>query len=188
MKKYGKPPKIFKVGITASLYESLIKEYEASDIKDMIYVYFDTSVNPEEASLRKIEARLRLRIKNGKYSLEFKRKKQGSIEEIKQELNHEEACSLFQGYMPTGKIKVELDKLQIKTICNIKSTQTRRAKKPFRGGILVLDKTCSRGKIFYEIEFRSFNCSFENVQRLRSKFNLGNRTALVNKLIAMWCA
>ncbi len=189
MKKYGKPPCIFKVSITGSQYSALIHKYREDQIKRMHYIYFDTSLDFETAQLLKRNMRLRVRVKNGKCSLELKIKTV-EIQELKQKISDTELSDLFQGNLPEGKIKQVIGNMSGK-IMNIKTANTTRAKKDFEGGLLVLDKTICRGRTYFQIEFRSYDNrskTISDLSRFKRKLGLIKKAAIITKLMFIWCA
>lgn len=188
MKKYGKAPCILKVSITSSQYFALIKKYQEDQIKEMIYIYFDTSCEVNQAQLLANKTRLRVRVKNGKYSLELKIKTRREIKEFKQKISDKELANLFLGNLPDGDIKRTIARVD-GSLLNIKCSQTSRAKRSFQGGTLVLDKTTCRGKTHFQIEFRSEKKNHPRVVGvIKKEINLQKRAAIITKLISMWCA
>jgi uncharacterized protein YjbK len=185
MKKYGKPPCLFKISITASQYAALIKQYREDQIHRMYYIYFDTSHQINEAQLLKKKMRLRVRVKDKKLSLELKIYGVNN-QEFKQEISDNDLAELFQGRLPDGEIKKFLEEFE-GLILNIKTAHTTRAKKDFSGGVLVLDKTVCRGVTHFQVEFRSYINQPGVISEFKRKFKLIKKTTIITKLMFMWC-
>jgi uncharacterized protein YjbK len=72
-KKYGKPPCLFKAHINTDDFWRLAQRFELQgDWSQMVYMYFDTSHQSNDAELYNHDLRLRVRIKDEKKSLELK--------------------------------------------------------------------------------------------------------------------
>ncbi len=156
-KNFGKPPCIFKICISSAKYEVLLKDFKNSMFKEMSYFYFDTNLDPEKAELLKANVRLRLRMKNGRHTLELKNKMIYPSADFSQDLSPMQLRSIFREEVPNGIIRQQLLELGFSdSIVWISCTRTVRIKRNFYDGVLVLDKTVHVLETHYSVEFRSY--------------------------------
>lgn len=178
-KKYGKPPCLFKAEVSADEFRLLVKFFEGrGDWFQATYIYFDTDMCCQKAKLYQRRLRLRVRIKDGLYSLELKDYNNLRHREIAQRIGEEDFRNLLQGVLPTGEIKrrISLLSLEVPFRC-VNLANTIRKKIHFEGGILVLDQTNWHGEECHEVEFRSENPILSTTMRyIRRHFCLSGRT------------
>ncbi len=187
-KRYRKPPIVFKTDIDWPYFNRLRALFRDSDEKEMIYMYFDTSILKAEAKLFSLDIRLRARLKDGKYSLEIKSKRDGLHFNYFQPISVRGFHGVFWGEIPDGKIKQILDELNLN--CGIRfvaATYTVRAKKNFEGGVLILDKTANGSAYSYQLEFRSTQqISAEKLVDVKKKLGLVGDLAHRSKIRLIW--
>ena len=185
LKKYGKPPRIFKIDISSMEYKLLIRGFTKVDIKEMLYFYFDTSFKAEKAKIFKANSRLRVRVKGKKYSLELKNH---PAKDFSQTISLSEFALLFQGTMPKGIIRNRLLELNLPDqVLLIGVAHTTRAKKSFNNGVLILDKTSNCQKASYQIEFRSDNpISAQELQIIKKNLDISDHLAPISKVKRIW--
>jgi len=155
--KYGKPPCIFKAGITEEKFWELARHLESrGDWSQMVYIYFDTSADREQAELYHHDLRLRVRVKGDRKSLELKDYRDDRHWDIGQLISEEQFRCILHGELPDGEISRILSVLELKGHLHcINLANTNRQKTRISDGILVLDTTDWPGKTCYEVEYRS---------------------------------
>jgi len=157
-KKYGKPPCLFKAGISPDDFWRLAQSFDLQgDWSQMVYMYFDTSLQSNDAELYNRDLRLRVRIKDEKKSLELKDYRDGRHWDVPQRISEEEFRGVLQGQLPEGEIGriISVLSLQGHLRC-VKVANTIRKKICIEDGILVLDMTLWPAAR-YEVEYRSEN-------------------------------
>jgi len=185
VKKYGKPPCLFKVQASLAEYKILIKSYTLADIKGTVYFYFDTSLDFREAKFLNSRVRLRIRLGRLKHVLELKNRPALDISQI---ISFSELNSIFQGVVPDGPIKDRLAELNLPSAISLIGTaHTIRAKKLFHDGVLVLDRTVNAGQAHYQIEFRSDKSfSDREVQTIKDGLGLLGGDVEISKIRRVW--
>lgn len=189
-KKHGKPALIFKTDLSSLEFELMANSYKLEDFKESAYFYLDNNTTDlGSVSLYKMGVRLRIRVKEGRYSLELK----DSVykKQIIQKIGEKKLNLLLSGVIPKGRVRKEMKKLEIdlsKKVFLVSVSRTIRAKKFFLNGILVIDKTTSLGRNTYQFEFRSDNPKdrtlvFEDIEK-KMGMNLGNHH--VSKIDLIW--
>jgi uncharacterized protein YjbK len=172
MKKYGKPPCLFKAHISPDDFWRLAQSFGLQgDWSQMVYMYFDTSAQSNDAELYNQDLRLRVRIKDEKKSLELKDYRDGRHWDIGQRISGEEFRGLLQGQVPEGEAGriISVLHLQGHLRC-IRVANTIRKKIWINDGILVLDMTVWPSAR-YEVEYRSEQNKIPlAVKNIRSSF------------------
>jgi len=188
-KKYGKPQLSFKIDIVYSKYESLLRGFKKSEMKEMLYLYFDTDLLPEKAKLLKADARLRARIRGGRYSIELKFRHGNQFEDYYQPITLLELGLILQGLVPIGHIRSKLLSLALlDKMFLIGTAQTSRVKKFYEKGILVLDKTTNADQTYFQIEYRSEqNISPNKIESIKDELGIYGDDSN-NKLKRVWQA
>jgi uncharacterized protein YjbK len=185
VKKYGKPPCWFKAQVSSAEYEGLIKGYNPTDIKEMVYFYFDTDLDSREAKFLSSRVRLRIRLGRRKHVLELKNRPASDISQI---ISFSELNSVFQGVVPNGPVKDRLTQLNLPNLVLLIGTaHTIRAKKLFHDGTLVLDQTVNAGQAHYQIEFRSDKSfSDREIQTIKDGLGLAGGDVEISKIRRVW--
>ncbi|MGM0851866.1 MAG: CYTH domain-containing protein [Bacillota bacterium] len=114
--------------------------------------YFDTP----DYQLKGNQSALRIREKNGTYTLTLKTPLEEDLLETNQRLTIEESESLLhQGAFPEGEVKDVLISLQIPTqsLHHFGTLTTSRAEIDYKAGLLVFDKSSYLQKEDYELEY-----------------------------------
>jgi len=166
-KKFEKYPCRLKANISFEQY--FVTEHfqftNNSERKQSLYVYFDTL----QRDLFKQGVRVRVRIRNGMYSFEVKRKTSDERTETSHAISLKEFQNLLQGIFPEGQVKSLLAHYDILFPLQwIETAVTIRQKRFLREGILVLDQTYFNSIKCFQIEFRTqFPVSLESLDRVK---------------------
>jgi uncharacterized protein YjbK len=154
----------------------------------MLYFYFDTSLKKEEAQLLQSNIRLRVRIKEQKCSFELRNYQADTYQNFLQEISWAEFNFFLQGELPKGVVKEELLAIGLEApLILIGSSQTVRAKKPFYGGKLIIDKTTNLNQDSWQIEFRSEQkFSSYMIGKIKRELGISGRCCFVRKLKRIW--
>lgn len=159
-----KKPYLFKIQISPEKYLLLQKKFNFKKIKESSHFYFDTNKEASEAKLFKQKIRLRVKIEDNKYLLEFK-KKDEKIFEITQPISPKDFEDILKGIFPEGDIKKELNKLDSSfKLEQVGTSTSTKSKADFLEGVLILDKTIydHNNSKSYGIEFRSLKSYSED--------------------------
>ncbi|MCA1059477.1 CYTH domain-containing protein [Rossellomorea aquimaris] len=114
--------------------------------------YFDTP----DHQLKEKQSALRIREKNGKYTLTLKTPFNEDLLETNQSLSKSQADSLLgEGTFPIGEVKDVLKSLSVSctALQHFGTLSTNRAEMNYRDGLLVFDKSSYLHKEDYELEF-----------------------------------
>ncbi|MGM0826865.1 MAG: CYTH domain-containing protein [Bacillota bacterium] len=114
--------------------------------------YIDTS----DYQLKGKQSALRIRERNGTYTLTLKTPLEEDLLETNQRLTKEESeLLLHQGTFPEGEVKDVLNSLQIHTqsLHYFGTLTTSRAEIDYKDGLLVFDKSSYLQKVDYELEY-----------------------------------
>lgn len=144
----------FKNLLTKEEFLTLLHFFQLtkSDFIEQENHYFDT----KQFALKEHHFNLRIRYKNGKYTLTLKEPAPIGILETHEELTEIEAKSLIEkGKLPNGQIIERLKHIDINIddIVYFGSLSTKRAEKKLEDGLIVLDHSRYLNKEDYEIEF-----------------------------------
>lgn len=144
----------FKNILEEDEYRQLLSAFSISEDKKVIQenFYFDTP----KFSLKDVGAALRIREKNGIYTLTLKQPVERGLLETHQVLSKEEAEQMLNGgNIIEGEVVSILKELSIKTsdVRFFGSLKTKRAEVEYKNGLLVLDKSCYLNQIDFEVEY-----------------------------------
>ncbi|MBA2872132.1 uncharacterized protein YjbK [Anoxybacillus calidus] len=158
--------------------EEFITLKEAFQVSDEAFIYqenhyFDT----QQFSLKEKGAALRIRLKNGSYTLTLKQPHKEGLLETHESLTKEEAYSLLHGQaMLKGEMSEIIKSLGIEPehIQYFGTLATYRAQFDYKGGILVLDHSHYLQTDDYEIEYETTNFTFgkQVFEELLRSFNI----------------
>jgi uncharacterized protein YjbK len=158
--------------------EEFITLKEAFQVSDEAFIYqenhyFDT----RQFSLKEKGAALRIRLKNGSYTLTLKQPHKEGLLETHESLTKEEAYSLLHGQaMLKGEMSEIIKSLGIEPehIQYFGTLATYRAQFDYKGGILVLDHSHYLQTDDYEIEYETTNFTFgkQVFEELLRSFNI----------------
>jgi uncharacterized protein YjbK len=144
----------FKNILEEDEYRQLLSAFSISEDKKVIQenFYFDTP----KFSLKDVGAALRIREKNGIYTLTLKQPVKRGLLETHQVLSKEEAEQMLNGgNIIEGEVVSILKGLSIET-SNVRffgSLKTKRAEVEYKNGLLVLDKSYYLNQIDFEVEY-----------------------------------
>jgi|GEM_PF-1950416 uncharacterized protein YjbK len=189
VKKFGKPPCIFKIDISSRRYETLLQHYDPKDLKCIDYYYFDFSLNHKEANLYQQGIRLRVnkRKQKDKFSLELKDRSTDPHNELKQKIDVMEFNDLTKGILPSGPVADYLNLNQ--RVYLVRIITVFRAKKLYHNGILVLEKTVTAGQVDWQLEFRSCNNYLKSeLYRIKKKLGVASKKnrSFTPKIVKVW--
>nr|WP_304213046.1 CYTH domain-containing protein [Fredinandcohnia onubensis] len=144
----------FKNILEEDEYRQLLSVFSISEDKKVIQenFYFDTP----KFSLKDVGAALRIRDKNGIYTLTLKQPVKRGLLETHQVLSKEEAEQMLNGgNIIEGEVVSILKGLSIETsdIRFFGSLKTKRAEVEYKNGLLVLDKSYYLNQIDFEVEY-----------------------------------
>lgn len=144
----------FKNILEEDEYRQLLSAFSISEDKKVIQenFYFDTP----KFSLKDVGAALRIREKNGIYTLTLKQPVKRGLLETHQVLSKEEAEQMLNGgNIIEGEVVSILKGLSIGTsdIRFFGSLKTKRAEVEYKNGLLVLDKSYYLNQIDFEVEY-----------------------------------
>ncbi|MFD1778218.1 CYTH domain-containing protein [Fredinandcohnia salidurans] len=144
----------FKNILEEDEYRQLLSAFSISEDKKVIQenFYFDTP----KFSLKDVGAALRIREKNGIYTLTLKQPVKRGLLETHQVLSKEEAEQMLNGgNIIEGEVVSILKGLSIGTsdIRFFGSLKTKRAEVEYKNGLLVLDKSYYLNQIDFELEY-----------------------------------
>lgn len=114
--------------------------------------YFES----DDLALKTKGCALRIREKNGRFTLTLKQQQIDGVLETHQTISKEEAIALMNGHpLLAGEIKDELELLQIHvaTLNFLGTLKTERAEIEYKSGLLVFDKSDYFDCIDYELEY-----------------------------------
>lgn len=144
----------FKNMLTEQEYQQLLNKFSINEeqVWTQKNVYFDTPAS----QLKKLEAALRIRVKNSTYELTLKTKQAVGLLETNQMITKQDYQALkydhilVKGpvYEALESLNVDLNQLQV-----ITDLTTKRAEVPYKEGLLVLDKSFYSDVIDYELEY-----------------------------------
>ncbi|HZG61465.1 MAG TPA: CYTH domain-containing protein [Anoxybacillus sp.] len=165
----------FKNLLTKEEFLTLKEAFQVSD-EEFIYQenhYFDT----QQFSLKEKGAALRIRVKNGVYTLTLKQPHKEGLLETHEVLTKEKAHSLLHGQaMLKGEVREIIKALGIEPeqIQYFGTLSTYRAQFDYKGGILVLDHSHYLQTDDYEIEYETTNFAFgkQVFEELLRSFNI----------------
>jgi uncharacterized protein YjbK len=165
----------FKNLLTKEEFITLKEAFQVSD-EEFIYQenhYFDT----QQFSLKEKGAALRIRLKNGVYTLTLKQPHKEGLLETHEVLTKEEAHSLLHGQaMLKGEVREIIKALGIEPeqIQYFGTLSTYRAQFDYKGGILVLDHSYYLQTDDYEIEYETTNFTLgkQVFEELLRSFNI----------------
>jgi uncharacterized protein YjbK len=144
----------FKNILEEEEYRQLLSAFSISEDKKVIQenFYFDTP----KFSLKDVGAALRIREKNGIYTLTLKQPVKRGLLETHQVLSKEEAEQMLNGgNIIEGEVISILKGLSIETsdVRFFGSLKTKRAEVEYKNGLLVLDKSYYLNQIDFEVEY-----------------------------------
>jgi uncharacterized protein YjbK len=144
----------FKNILEEDEYRQLLSAFSISEDKKVIQenFYFDTP----KFSLKDVGAALRIREKNGIYTLTLKQPVKIGLLETHQVLSKEEAEQMLNGgNIIEGEVVSILKGLSIETsdVRFFGSLKTKRAEVEYKNGLLVLDKSYYLKQIDFEVEY-----------------------------------
>ncbi|WP_099354191.1 CYTH domain-containing protein [Fredinandcohnia onubensis] len=144
----------FKNILEEDEYRQLLSAFSISEDKKVIQenFYFDTP----DFSLKGVGAALRIREKNGIYTLTLKQPVERGLLETHQVLSKEEAEQMLNGgNIIEGEVVSILKGLSIKTsdVRFFGSLKTKRAEVEYKNGLLVLDKSYYLNQTDFEVEY-----------------------------------
>jgi uncharacterized protein YjbK len=144
----------FKNLVTEDEFTRLISHFHIKDedFSSQDNHYIDTS----DYQLKRLQSALRIRERNGTYTLTLKTPLEEDLLETNQRLTKEESESLLhQGAFPEGEVKDVLDSLQIPTgsLHYFGTLTTSRAEIDYKEGLLVFDKSSYLQMVDYELEY-----------------------------------
>lgn len=114
--------------------------------------YFDTS----DYQLKEMQSALRIREKNGTYTLTLKTPLKEDLLETNQPLSKDQSYSLLhEGLFPEGEVRDVLNSLSIayESLQHFGTLSTSRVEIPYRDGLLVFDHSTYLQKEDYELEY-----------------------------------
>jgi len=144
----------FKNLVTQDEFTRLISHFHIKDedFSSQDNHYFDTP----DYQLKGKQSALRIREKNGTYTLTLKTPLEEDLLETNQRLTKEESESLLhEGVFPEGEVKDVLISLQIPTgsLHYFGTLTTSRAEIDYKDGLLVFDKSSYLQKEDFELEY-----------------------------------
>ena len=144
----------FKNMLTEQEYQQLLNQFSIDEeqIWTQKNVYFDTPTG----QLKKLEAALRIRVKNSTYELTLKTKQNVGLLETNQIITKQDYESLkYNHVLIKGPVYETLKSLGIDpfNLQVITDLTTKRAEVPYQDGVLVLDKSFYSDIIDYELEY-----------------------------------
>jgi len=150
--------------------------------------YFDT----QNFSLKLLSSALRVRTKENKYELTLKEPHTVGLLETTDYISHEEKKILFKNNgFPNGNVKQRLIEkgIPVDEIIHFGTLNTERAEIPYKGGILVFDKSSYLNITDYEIEFEVNNAEegLKVFNSLLHQFHIPKRPTL-NKIARFYQA
>ncbi|RAK17054.1 uncharacterized protein YjbK [Anoxybacillus vitaminiphilus] len=165
----------FKNLLTKEEFMTLKEAFQVAD-EEFIYQenhYFDT----QQFSLKEKGAALRIRLKNGTYTLTLKQPHKEGLLETHEMLTKEEAHSLLHGQaMLKGEVREIIKALGIEPeqIQYFGTLSTYRAQFDYKGGVLVLDHSHYLQTDDYEIEYETTNFTLgkQVFEELLRSFNI----------------
>ena len=165
----------FKNLLTKEEFEAVKKSFQISDDQFLFQEnhYFDTP----EFSLKEKGTALRIRMKNGTYTLTLKQPHKEGLLETHQSLTREEASSLLEGNsFITGAIAEMVTSLNIcpENLRCFGTLSTKRAQLDYKGGVLVLDHSHYLQIDDYEIEYEAddYITGEQTFKELLQSFNI----------------
>ncbi len=152
-----------KALVTKDDFLTLLKSFHVNEDEAIVQnnYYFETPV----FSLKQQFSALRIRKKNGAYTLTLKEPHDSGILETHQSISeHEWTIAIEHNKFPEGTIvnKLRLRKIPIEQLQFVGQLLTRRIEFPYKNGLLCLDISEYFDKVDYEIEFEG--TSTEHVQ------------------------
>jgi uncharacterized protein YjbK len=146
----------FKNILTYEEFLRLIYDFniQKSAFIEQTNYYFDT----DDFQLKNQKSALRIRYKNGGYTLTLKQQYDQHILETHQTIDNTQFPKVLAGNpLPEGEVTEVLRKLHIETpeIKYLGELTTNRVELPYRDDLLVLDENHYLGKIDYELEYES---------------------------------
>ncbi|MEH7223946.1 CYTH domain-containing protein [Bacillus sp. JJ1566] len=144
----------FKNILEENEYQQLLSEFSIDDDKKVIQenFYFDTA----EFSLKKLGAALRIREREGTYTLTLKQPVKRGLLETHQVLTVEESKQMLDGgNIIDGEVSDILKTLSINpsNVTFFGSLKTIRAEVQYKNGLLVLDKSYYLNQVDFEVEY-----------------------------------
>ncbi|XXM73870.1 CYTH domain-containing protein [Lysinibacillus sphaericus] len=144
----------FKNLLTKEEYMKMIQQFSVKDTDFMVQEnhYFDTP----GFQLKERQSALRVRQKEGTYTLTLKTPVTDGLLETNQRLSAVQAEELLDhGIFPDGEVKDFLLNLgaSVSSLCCFGSLRTKRAELAYRGGLLVFDESSYFDKVDYELEY-----------------------------------
>jgi uncharacterized protein YjbK len=146
----------FKNILTYEEFLRLIYDFniQKSAFNEQTNYYFDT----DDFQLKNQKSALRIRYKNGEYTLTLKQQYDQHILETHQTIDNTHFPNVLRGNpLPEGEVTEALRKLHIETpeIKYLGELTTNRVELPYLDDLLVLDENHYLGKIDYELEYES---------------------------------
>ncbi|THE12013.1 CYTH domain-containing protein [Bacillus timonensis] len=144
----------FKNLLEENEYHRLLSAFSIDDEKRVTQenFYFDTA----QFSLKNLGAALRIREKNGTYTLTLKQPTRRGLLETHQVITEEEAKQMLAGGpIIDGEVSTILNTLSINPmdVTFFGSLKTKRAEFEYKNGLLVLDKSYYLNKCDFEVEY-----------------------------------
>ena len=144
----------FKNMLTEQEYQQLLYKFSINEeqLWTQKNVYFDTPTG----QLKKLEAALRIRVKNSTYELTLKTKQAVGLLETNQMITKQDYQALkYDKVLVKGPVYEALQSLSVDVnhLLVITDLTTKRAEVPYKEGLLVLDKSFYSDVIDYELEY-----------------------------------
>ncbi|ABS21246.1 CYTH domain-containing protein [Bacillus cytotoxicus] len=142
----------FKNMVTKEEFSVLCDAFSIQTFTKQVNHYFETP----NFALKQAGSALRIRYKNGTYTLTLKQPAQTGLLETHQSLTQEEAKTMLEtNHLIPGAVLKQLQALQIpvSSLTYMGSLTTERAETTFKGGILVFDHSFYYNHDDYELEY-----------------------------------
>ncbi|WP_240374881.1 CYTH domain-containing protein [Bacillus piscicola] len=152
-------------------------QFQDEDFTLQVNTYFDTA----DFLLKEQRAALRIREKNGHFTLTLKQPAASGLLETHQTLTSAEAKYAFEtGRLPAGETVSQIQsmsKINMEDLKKLGSLQTKRAQVPFRNGTLFLDHSIYLDTEDYEVEFEasSIESAAAGLSQLLKKYRIESR-------------
>ncbi|WP_409294725.1 CYTH domain-containing protein [Peribacillus sp. SCS-26] len=170
----------YKNLLTREEFEAAAKKFNLSphDFKTQINYYFDTA----SFGLKDENCALRIRNKNGLFTLTFKEPAAEGLLETHQELSKEEAGAILGGgAIPAGAVRIRAERFGIDmgTVELFGALETDRCEFRYKDGLLVFDNSRYLGKEDYELEYEVTDAESgkRNFYQLLKELNISVRHA-----------
>ncbi|WP_459500753.1 CYTH domain-containing protein [Bacillus sp. C1] len=142
----------FKNIVTQGEFQTLCDAFSIHSFTKQVNHYFETPT----FSLKEASSALRIRHKDGAYTLTLKQPATVGLLETHQSVTEQEAMQMMEtNQLITGPVLDQLHTLEIpvSTLTYMGSLTTERAETPFKGGTLVFDHSFYYNHDDYELEY-----------------------------------